>query len=82
MKKDKNNISMTDDVEECIETSGEVLMLNQFLKNNKKTSGEHNSYSAGFKTWLFVKDKNLIDLRKTESEWNKLLEDFLSSPVK
>ena len=58
------------------------FILDKFLKDYKQTSGKHNAYAAGFKVWFTAKDPQNALARNTMSEWKKLFEEFLSSPVK
>ena len=58
------------------------ILIEKFVKDHDRTSGLHNSYAAGFKVWFKTKDEKNSFARKTMSEWKRLFEEFLSSPVK
>lgn len=91
-KKNKEEINeeqpneIKDDVKQEVKTNEEIdnnkILLNNFVKNYKKTSGKDNAYAAGFRVWFTFKNEKNKFARHITSEWKKLFEDFLSSPVK
>ena len=58
------------------------MTLDKFLKSYGKTSGEHNSYAAGFKVWYTNKAKENMFKRMILEDWIKLFNEYLFSPVK
>jgi len=80
-KKNKEKDESTNIVLSNNDNNEDKILLNDFVQLYKQTSGEHNSYAAGFRVWMNMQDKSSVSLRLTNDDWIKKFEEYLSSPV-